>query len=46
MSNTSLKADFWDELSASQQNEIKEGIQQLDEGKRISYDKFLKKIYQ
>ncbi|PTX59794.1 hypothetical protein C8N46_108104 [Kordia periserrulae] len=38
------KVDFWDELSPSQQNEIKEGIQQLEEGKRIAYDEFLKKI--
>ena len=36
--------DFWDELSTSEQNEIKEGINELDKGKRISYDSFLKKI--
>ena len=38
------KADFWDELSLSEQNEIKEGIKELDNGKRVSYDSFLKKI--
>jgi hypothetical protein len=38
------KADFWNELRTSQQNEIKKGINDLDEGKRVSYDSFLKKI--
>jgi len=38
------KVDFWDELSVSEQNEIKKGINQLDSGKRISFDSFLKKI--
>ncbi|WP_317173851.1 hypothetical protein [Kordia aestuariivivens] len=38
------KVDFWNELSASQQDEIKKGINELDEGKRVSYDAFLKKI--
>ena len=38
------KIDFWDELSASEQNEIKDGIDDLDQGKRVSYDSFLKKI--
>ncbi|SDB51143.1 hypothetical protein SAMN03097699_1815 [Flavobacteriaceae bacterium MAR_2010_188] len=38
------KVDFWNELSASQQNEIKQGIEELDNGKRVSYDSFLKKI--
>lgn len=38
------KIDFWDELSASQQNEIKKGIGELDQGKKVSYDSFLKKI--
>ena len=36
--------DFWNELSMSEQKEIKEGIADLDNGKRISYDSFLKKI--
>ena len=38
------KVDFWDELSISQQNEVKKGIEELDQGKRVSYDSFLKKI--
>ncbi len=38
------KVDFWNELSTSEQNEIKQGIDQLNNGKRVSYDSFLKKI--
>ncbi|MCL5130591.1 hypothetical protein [Algibacter sp. L4_22] len=38
------KADFWTELSVAEQNEIREGINELDKGKRVSYDSFLKKI--
>ena len=38
------KVDFWNELSVSEQNEIKQGIDELNNGKRISYDSFLKKI--
>ncbi|QHI39188.1 hypothetical protein IMCC3317_45930 [Kordia antarctica] len=38
------KVDFWNELNASQQNEIKKGINELDQGKRVSYDSFLNKI--
>ena len=38
------KVDFWDELSLSEQSEIKQGIEELDKGKRISYESFLKKI--
>ena len=38
------KVDFWDELSLSEQSEIKKGIEELDKGKRVSYDSFLKKI--
>ena len=38
------KTDFWDELSLSEQKEIKEGIEQLEKGKRVSYKSFLKKI--
>ncbi|MDO5969075.1 hypothetical protein Q4Q35_04575 [Flavivirga aquimarina] len=38
------KVDFWTELSISEQNEIREGINELDKGKRVSYDSFLKKI--
>ena len=38
------KNDFWDELSLSEQSEIKQGIEELDKGKRVSYESFLKKI--
>ncbi|HET8886686.1 MAG TPA: hypothetical protein VFM70_10090 [Salinimicrobium sp.] len=38
------KSDFWDELSLMEQEEIKQGMTELDSGKRISYEDFLKKI--
>jgi hypothetical protein len=38
------KADFWNELTESEQAEIKKGIEQLDNGKRASYKEVLKKI--
>jgi len=38
------KVDFWNELSTSEQKEIKKGIEELDAGKRVSFDSFLKKI--
>jgi len=38
------KVDFWDELSLSEQSEIKQGIEELDKGQRVSYESFLKKI--
>ena len=38
------KNDFWSELSLPEQNEIKKGIEELNAGKRISYESFLKKI--
>lgn len=38
------KTDFWTELSQNEQAEIKSGIAELDEGKRVSYESFLKKI--
>jgi len=38
------KADFWNELSLEEQQEILLGLKQLNEGKRISYDDLLKKI--
>ncbi|GGW74787.1 hypothetical protein DFQ11_1141 [Winogradskyella epiphytica] len=36
--------DFWNELSTSEQKEINQGIDELNKGKRVSYDSFLKKI--
>lgn len=38
------KADFWNELSLTDQKEIEEGIKQLNQGKRVEYNDFLKKI--
>ena len=38
------KDDFWNELSASEQKEIEKGIDELNNGKRVSYSSFLKKI--
>ncbi len=38
------KVDFWNELSFDEKKEIKQGIDELNKGKRISYDSFLKKI--
>ncbi len=38
------KKDFWDKLSISEQKEINQGIKELDNGDRISFDDYLKKI--
>ncbi len=38
------KSDFWNELSAAEQEEIKLGIDQLNQGKRTSYKEVLKRI--
>ncbi len=38
------KIDFWYDLTVSEQAEIKQGIEELDKGKRVSYESFLKKI--
>lgn len=38
------KSDFWNELSKSEQAEIKKGIEQLNTGKRTSYEEVLKRI--
>jgi len=35
--------DFWDELTDQQKEEIKLGISQLDEGRRISLEEFISK---
>lgn len=41
---TNEESDFWSELTPSEQAEIKEGIDQLNQGKRTSYKEVLKKI--
>lgn len=38
------KVDFWNELSLSEQNEIEQGIKELNIGKRVEFNDFLKKI--
>ena len=38
------KSDFWNELTQEQQEEIKIGIDQLNQGKRMSYNEVLKRI--
>ena len=37
------KVDFWNELSSAEQKEIEKGIAQLNNGKRVAYNDFLKK---
>ncbi len=36
--------DVWETLSLEQQEEIEQGIEQLNGGKRVSFKSFLKKI--
>jgi TRAP-type C4-dicarboxylate transport system substrate-binding protein len=36
--------DFWNELSLSEKEEIEQGIKELNEGKRYSYESVLKEI--
>ncbi len=38
------KGDFWNQLSISQQQEIEQGIEELNAGKKISFDSVLSKI--
>ena len=38
------KVDFWDELSVAEQKEIEKGIKELNKGKRVELNEFLKKI--
>lgn len=38
------KSDFWNDLSSSEQNDIRKGISDLENGKRIEFSEFLKKI--
>ena len=38
------QVDFWDELTLAEQKEIEKGIKELNKGKRVSYNDFLKKI--
>jgi hypothetical protein len=36
--------DLWDDLSEDEQREIKEGIRELNNGERVKYKDFLKKV--
>ena len=38
------KVDFWNDLSLAEQKEIEKGIEELNEGKRVEFNDFLKKI--
>ncbi len=38
------KVDFWNEMSLSERKEIEKGIKQLNKGKRVEFNDFLKKI--
>jgi len=38
------KSDFWDDLIEVDQQEIKKGIEELNEGKKVSFESVLKKI--
>jgi hypothetical protein len=38
------KVDFWHELSISEQLEINQGVEELNTGRKVTYDSFLKKI--
>lgn len=40
----SEKEDFWNDLTKSEQQEILTGIEQLDSGKRKSYESVMKKL--
>lgn len=38
------QSDFWNELSKVEKEEIKMGLEQLDSGKRISIEDFLRRV--
>jgi len=38
------KADFWNELSIEEQNEIQKGMSDLKKGDKTEFNEFLKKI--
>lgn len=39
-----VNEDFWHQLSDAEKEEIINGIEELSQGKRISFEDFLKKI--
>jgi len=36
--------DFWNDLSPGEQDEIRMGIEQLDSGKKVSLEEFIRKV--
>lgn len=38
------QSDFWSELSDYDQKEIKEGINELNDGQKVSYESVIKKL--
>lgn len=38
------ETDFWTELTTEEKEEIKLGIKQLDNGHRVSFEDFLRKV--
>lgn len=40
----SVETDFWSDLSKEQKDEILLGIEQLDKGERVDFDKFLNNL--
>ena len=36
--------DFWSELTIEEKEEIKLGIEQLDKGRRVSFEEMLRKV--
>ena len=38
------RQDFWDEMSDNEKQEIRQGIEELDNGQRVSFEEVLKKI--
>lgn len=41
----SEKSDFWNDLTFNERKEIKKGIEDLDNGKRVSYESFFEENF-
>jgi len=41
--SNSPKADFWDGLSQYQKDEIREGIEEIEQGETVDFEEFIKK---
>lgn len=42
--STSQKIDFWDNLTQSQQEEILQGIEEIEKDETINYELFIAKV--